>query len=106
MSTNKKVPKVPTKTITMHDYFKPAGAKKAADGKQGHRLKKRKSIANKGNDLDRGRPSKDHCHAANRAARGLAPKPKDATSSTTVAERHQLWQCWHHLLRTSAPCCE
>ncbi len=71
----------------MHDCFKLADTKKAVDGKQGHHLKKWKSNANQGIDLDRERPSKYHCHAADRAARGLAPKPKDATSSTTVAEK-------------------
>jgi hypothetical protein len=47
LSINEKVPTVPPlKTTTMHDYFKP-DAKKAADNKQGRRLKKRKStIAN------------------------------------------------------------
>jgi hypothetical protein len=87
LSTNEKVPKVPPKTTTIHDYFKLADTKKAVDDNQGHRLKKRKSIANKGIDLDRRRPSKAHCHAADRTARGLAPKLKDATLSTSVAAK-------------------
>ena len=89
LSTNKKVPTVPPKTTTMHDYFKP-DSKKAADKKQGHRLKKRKSIANESIDLDRGRPSKSHRqrHSADHAARGLAPKQKDTTTlSTSVAAK-------------------
>ena len=88
-STNEEVQTVsPKTTATMHDYFKPADAKKAADVKQGRRLKKRKSIANKSIDLDRrGRPRKSHCHDADRSARGLAPKPKDTTSSTSVATK-------------------
>jgi hypothetical protein len=57
------------------------------DDKQGHCLKKRKSIANESIDLDRGRPSKAHCHAADHTARGLAPKLKDATLSTSVAAK-------------------
>ena len=78
---------VPPETTTMHDYLKP-DSKKAADKKQGRRLKKRKSIANESIDLDRGRPSKCHRHSANRAARGLAPKQKDtSTSSTSVAAK-------------------
>jgi hypothetical protein len=77
----------PKTTATMHDYFKPADAKNAADVKQGHRLKKRKSIANESIDLDRGRPIKSHCHTANCSARGLAPKPKDTTLSTSVAAK-------------------
>ena len=78
---------VPPETTTMHDYLKP-DSKKAADKKQGRRLKKRKSIANESIDLDRGRPSKCHCHSADRAARGLAPKQKDtSTSSTSVAAK-------------------
>jgi hypothetical protein len=71
----------------MHDYFKP-DAKKAADNKQGRRLKKRKStIANESIDLDRGKPSKSHRHAADHTTRGLAPKPNKgiSTSSTSVA---------------------
>jgi len=53
-STNKEVPTVsPKTTATMHDYFKPADAKKAADVKRGQRLKKRKSIANESIHLDR-----------------------------------------------------
>ena len=79
LSTNEKVPTVPPKTTTMHDYFKP-DSKKAADKKRGRRLKKRKSIANESIDLDRGRPSKCHCHSADRAARGLAPKQKDTST--------------------------
>ena len=89
-STNKEVPTVsPKTTATMHDYFKPADAKKAADVKQGRRLKKRKSNANERSiDLDRrGRPSKSQRHDADRSARGLAPKPKDTTSSTSVATK-------------------
>ena len=88
-STNEEVPTVsPKTTATMHDYFKPADAKKAADVRQGRRLKKRKSIANESIDLDRrGRPSKSHRHDADRSARGLAPKPKDTTSSTSVATK-------------------
>ena len=82
LSTNEKVQTVPPKTTTMHDYFK-TDAKKAADTKRGHHLKKQKSIANESIDLDRGRPSKSHCHAANRTARGLTPKPKDTTTSST-----------------------
>ncbi len=85
--TNEKVRKVPPKTTTMHDYFKLADAMKAAYDKQGHCLKKRKSIANESIDLDRGRPSKAHCHAANHTARRLAPKLKDATLSTSVAAK-------------------
>jgi hypothetical protein len=87
LSTNEKVPKVPPKTTTMHDYFKLEDVKKAADDKQGHRLKKQKSIANKSIDLDRGRPSNAHYHAADHTARGLAPKLKDATLSTSVAAK-------------------
>jgi hypothetical protein len=86
LSTNEKVPKVPPKTTTMHDYFKLADVKKAADDKQGRRLKKR-SIANESIDLDKGRSSKAHPHAADRTARGLAPKLKDATLSTSVAAK-------------------
>ncbi len=87
-STNKKVPMVSPKTTgTMHDYFKPADAKKAADVKQGCHLKKRKSIANESIDFDRGRPSKSHRHAADHSARGLASKPKDTTLSTSVAAK-------------------
>ena len=88
-STNEEVPTVsPKTTATMHDYFKPADAKKAADVKRGRRLKKRKSIANESIDLDRrGKPSKSHRHDADRSARGLAPKPKDTTSSTLVATK-------------------
>jgi hypothetical protein len=85
LSTNEKVPKIPPKTTTVHDYFKLVDAKKAADEKQGCRLKKRKSIANKTIDLDRGRPSKAHCHDANHTARGHTPKLTDATLSTSVA---------------------
>jgi hypothetical protein len=71
----------------MHDYFKP-DSKKAADKKRGRRLNKRKSIANESIDLDRGRPSKCRRHSADRAARGLAPKQKDtSTSSTSVAAK-------------------
>jgi len=33
LSTNEKVPMVPLKTATMHDYFKLADTKKAADNK-------------------------------------------------------------------------
>ena len=86
---NEEVPTVSSKTTaTMHDYFKPADAKKAADVKRGRRLKKRKSIANESIDLDRhGRPSKSHRHDADRSARGLAPEPKDTTSSTSVATK-------------------
>jgi hypothetical protein len=51
--TNEKGPKVPPKTTTMHEYFKLLDAKKAVDDKQGHHLKKRKSIVNKSIDLDR-----------------------------------------------------
>jgi hypothetical protein len=51
--TNEKVPKVPLKTTTMHDYFKLADGKKAVDDKQGHCLKKQKSIANESIDIDR-----------------------------------------------------
>jgi hypothetical protein len=58
LSTNEKMPKVPPKTTTLHDYFKLVDVKKAADDKQGCHLKKRKSIANESIDLDRGRPSK------------------------------------------------
>ena len=78
----------PKTTATMHDYFKPADAKKAADVKRGRRLKKRNSIANESIDLDRrGKPSKSHCHDADRSARGLVPKAKDTTSSTLVATK-------------------
>jgi hypothetical protein len=71
----------------MHDYFKP-DSKKAADKKRGRRLNKRKSIANESIDLDRrGKPSKSHRHGADLSARGLAPKPKDTTSSTPVATK-------------------
>jgi hypothetical protein len=87
LSTNEKVSKAPPKTTTMHDYFKLADTKKAADDKQGRRLKKRRSIANKSIDLDRGRPSKAHCHAANHTARGLALKLKDVALSTSVAAK-------------------
>ena len=83
LSTNEKVPTVPPKITTMHDYFKP-DAKKAADNKQGRRLKKQKSIANESIDFDRGRPSKSHHHAANRSARGLTPKLKDTVRPTKV----------------------
>jgi hypothetical protein len=88
-STNEEVPTVSLKTTaTMHDYFKPADAKKAADVKRGLCLKKRKSIANESIDLDRqGKPSKSHCHDADCSARGLAPKPKDTTLSTSVATK-------------------
>jgi hypothetical protein len=33
LTTSEKVPKVPPKTTTMHDYFNLADAKKAVDGK-------------------------------------------------------------------------
>jgi hypothetical protein len=78
LSTNKKVP-------TMHDYFKPADVKIAANEKRGRRLKKRKSIFNKSIDL---RPrSKAPRHTTDCTTRGLTPQPKDATSSTSVAAK-------------------
>ena len=45
------------------------------------------TIANESIDLDRGKPSKSHRHAADRTTRGLATKPNKgiSTSSTSVA---------------------
>ena len=69
----------------MHDYFKPADVRIAANDKRGRCLKKRKSIVNESIYL---RPrSKAHCQATNRTARGLTPKPKDVTSSTSVTAK-------------------